>query len=394
MRNTLVILNNNSKIYTPNIKAKLSYVYDNVSLFFIDENLNYSKHEIIQKINSIINEKNIFSIYFQGDYLSLINHHFINKINCEKKFLMVTDDFDTHEVNSINSLAVNSVIATDLIDVYNYKTKSLNAEFWFLEGSKKIFYNTHEEKIYDVIFFGALKADRKEYLDFLISKKINVKIIEPSKYGFLQVEEIVTYINKSKIVLNFSKAGKKNKFYSHKTYPFEYYNIKGRIMMSALCDTFCLSEDSPSLKIIYENNQIPTFKNKEEMYEKINFLLNNEKDFEKIKLNFINKLKKYEDSVYFPILHKKIVEQNNRKKVDNLPLWYLRIYFIKSYKMYGKTINFMPFIKTISNNINECFAYNKQAAFFLIPEGILYFIYISCKILLNKIKKIEKNKKH
>ena len=386
MRNTLVILNNNSKIYTPNIKAKLSYVYDNVSLFFIDENLNYSKHEIIQKINSIINEKNIFSIYFQGDYLSLINHHFINKINCEKKFLMVTDDFDTHEVNSINSLAVNSVIATDLIDVYNYKTKSLNAEFWFLEGSKKIFYNTHEEKIYDVIFFGALKADRKEYLDFLISKKINVKIIEPSKYGFLQVEEIVTYINKSKIVLNFSKAGKKNKFYSHKTYPFEYYNIKGRIMMSALCDTFCLSEDSPSLKIIYENNQIPTFKNKEEMYEKINFLLNNEKDFEKIKLNFINKLKKYEDSVYFPILHKKIVEQNNRKKVDNLPLWYLRIYFIKSYKMYGKTINFMPFIKTISNNINECFAYNKQAAFFLIPEGILYFIYISCKILLNKIK--------
>ena len=386
MRNTLVILNNNSKIYTPNIKAKLSYVYDNVSLFFIDENLNYSKHEIIQKINSIINEKNIFSIYFQGDYLSLINHHFINKINCEKKFLMVTDDFDTHEVNSINSLAVNSVIATDPIDVYNYKTKSLNAEFWFLEGSKKIFYNTHKEKIYDVIFFGALKADRKEYLDFLISKKINVKIIEPSKYGFLQVEEIVTYINKSKIVLNFSKAGKKNKFYSHKTYPFEYYNIKGRIMMSALCDTFCLSEDSPSLKIIYENNQIPTFKNKEEMYEKINFLLNNEKDFEKIKLNFINKLKKYEDSVYFPILHKKIVEQNNRKKVDNLPLWYLRIYFIKSYKMYGKTINFMPFIKTISNNINECFAYNKQAAFFLIPEGILYFIYISCKILLNKIK--------
>jgi hypothetical protein len=386
MRNTLVILNNNSKIYSPNIKAKLSYVYDNVSLFFIDENLNYSKHEIIQKINSIINEKNIFSVYFQGDYLSLINHHFINKINCEKKFLMVTDDFDTHEVNSINSLAVNSVIATDPIDVYNYKTKSLNAEFWFLEGSKKIFYNTHEEKIYDVIFFGALKADRKEYLDFLISKKINVKIIEPSKYGFLQVEEIVTYINKSKIVLNFSKAGKKNKFYSHKTYPFEYYNIKGRIMMSALCDTFCLSENSPSLKIIYENNQIPTFKNKEEMYEKINFLLNNEKDFEKIKLNFINKLKKYEDSIYFPILHKKIVEQNNRKKVDNLPLWYLRIYFIKSYKMYGKTINFMPFIKTISNNINECFAYNKQAAFFLIPEGILYFIYISCKILLNKIK--------
>jgi hypothetical protein len=386
MRNTLVILNNNSKIYSPNIKAKLSYVYDNVSLFFIDENLNYSKHEIIQKINSIINEKNIFSVYFQGDYLSLINHHFINKINCEKKFLMVTDDFDTHEVNSINSLAVNSVIATDPIDVYNYKTKSLNAEFWFLEGSKKIFYNTHEEKIYDVIFFGALKADRKEYLDFLISKKINVKIIEPSKYGFLQVEEIVTYINKSKIVLNFSKAGKKNKFYSHKTYPFEYYNIKGRIMMSALCDTFCLSENSPSLKIIYENNQIPTFKNKEEMYEKINFLLNNEKDFEKIKLNFINKLKKYEDSIYFPILHKKIVEQNNRKKVDNLPLWYLRIYFIKSYKMYGKTVNFMPFIKTISNNINECFAYNKQAAFFLIPEGILYFIYISCKILLNKIK--------
>lgn len=386
MQNTLVILNNNSKIYTPNIKAKLSYVYDNVNLFFIDENLNYSKHEMIKKINSIIKEQNIFSVYFQGDYLSLINYHFINKVNCEKKFLMVTDDFDTHEVNSINSLAVNSVIATDPNDVLNYKTKSLNAEFWFLEGSKKIFYNTHEEKIYDVIFFGGLKADRKEYLDFLISKEINVKIIEPSKYGFLQVEEIVTYINKSKIVLNFSKAGKKNKFYSHKTYPFEYYNIKGRIMMSALCDTFCLSEESPSLKIIYENDQIPTFKNKEEMYEKINFLLNNEKDFEKIKLNFINKLKKYEDSVYFPVLHKKIVEQNHRQKIENLPLWNLRIYFIKSYKMYGKTINFIPFIKTISNNINECFAYNKWATFFLIPEAILYLIYISFKILLNKIK--------
>ena len=60
----------------------------------------------------------------------------------------------------------------------------------------------------------------------------NLKVIGTDHKNRISDEELAKFISRSKIVLNFSQTGNKNKFYSHKTIPFNYYQFKGRVLMS------------------------------------------------------------------------------------------------------------------------------------------------------------------
>ena len=71
-------------------------------------------------------------------------------------------------------------------------------------------------------FFGELKSDRKNYLNHL--KKTNINLVSyENMRDKLSDQEVVDLINKSKIILNFSKGGIK---YSKNQV---YYQFKGRI---------------------------------------------------------------------------------------------------------------------------------------------------------------------
>ena len=42
-----------------------------------------------------------------------------------------------------------------------------------------------------------------------------------------------------------------------------YYQIKGRVIMSGLCGTLCVSEYSPGQEILFSKDEVPTFHTKE-----------------------------------------------------------------------------------------------------------------------------------
>ena len=160
MDKAIIILPTDSFISTIWIKSKVEKICINPYLFFLDQNYHLSKKQIIKKINEIIKNQNINFGFFQGDYLSLIDYDFIKKINLKKKYLYLTDDFDMHEVNTLTALACDGIISACPISVFKYKEKNLNAYFALHESNERIYKNLDIQKDIDVIFFGALKANR------------------------------------------------------------------------------------------------------------------------------------------------------------------------------------------------------------------------------------------
>ena len=82
----------------------------------------------------------------EGDYLSLINFDFISKINCNKKILFLTDDYDMHEVNFITAKIFDFVFTACPISNYRYLEKGFKSYFVPLESNAKLFKNLNIEK--------------------------------------------------------------------------------------------------------------------------------------------------------------------------------------------------------------------------------------------------------
>ena len=135
MEKALIILNNNSSIYSSWIKNKVSNKYDPI-IYYLEENLKYTKKEIINHINNLIKYEKIEATFFQGDYISLIDYDFITKINSHKKFIYLTDDFDNHEVNSLNALACNAIMNCCPLSSLKYEEKQLKSFFSFMKVMK------------------------------------------------------------------------------------------------------------------------------------------------------------------------------------------------------------------------------------------------------------------
>ena len=189
------------------------------------------------------------------------------------------------------------------------------------------------EKIYDVSFAGTPKADRKELMEFLIDKKINVSLFGYNwdKYpklkkvykGVLSSEDYLKSIGQTKINICFSKN------------MFGVPNMKGRFLEIAVCGGFALVEYSPQLKELFkEGKEIVFFRNKEELIQQIEYYLKHDKkrkeiakaayskikkhfDFEKKVKNFVKENKNKIPKRKFPKLDYSILEIN--EKIMNLP---------------------------------------------------------------------------
>ena len=188
---------------------------------------------------------------------------------------------------------------------YAEKLNLLNQNcFYFpLEANEKIFFNKKTKKNIDVLFFGELKADRKIFIEKI--KKLNINFHSHiNSRETLDDNALVDLINRSKIVINFSKGV--NKYEKN-----EYYQFKGRILISGMCGTLCLSEYSKGQDLIFKNNY-PTFKNSEEMITIIKSLLNNEKNLNILTNNFFSECKMFSDAEYFPKIVKFLSLENNK----------------------------------------------------------------------------------
>ncbi len=309
------------------IVNKFSNYYDTEHLYINDyKNKNFS--EIVNELNELIKSKNIEIVVFDVDYFRFINFFFIEKINCKKKILITGDDFELHEMNSITASACDLVLSYDPLSVLKYKEKGYEAHSVDFENGK-INKNNNKNKEIDVLFFGALSPDRKEFLDYIVKEGIFLKNVghEEAAVG-LPEDELLKLISKSKIILNLSKSRSDSvrNFSSADIYSF-YYQFKGRIIVAGLNGVACVSEYSPGQELIFAEDEIPTFFTKEECVKILKKLLGNNELLEKYTNKFTLKVcNLYEDKKNFEPVYKIIEKLNHRRvKLIKFPYWYLRI---------------------------------------------------------------------
>jgi len=358
-------------------------LFFNLEVFFLSENLNLSLKEIKIKLNNIILSKNIEIAFFEGDYLSLINFEFINDIKIKKKILCLTDDFDMHEVNHITARSCDGILTSCPLSNLRFQEKGLLSFYSPLQADETTNKKIKAKKKYDVLFFGAYKADRKNYINYLIKNKIKIKIIRSDSVWAINDEELNRLICESKIVLNFSNQGIKNKHYAYKSVKQNYYLLKDRIFISGLCGTLCLSEFAPAQKLLFYSKELPTFKSKEELLKKILHLLSKKRILKKITLKFCNRVKQYENKKHFKKIAFDIISlTNNQRPKIQLPFWYEKIFNRKRINLYSRGGNLRIFLKDFLENIINKIKNISVINFLLIIETFILTILLTPRVIL------------
>ena len=253
--------------------SKFSKYYHTECIYLNDfKSENFS--EIVTQINDFIKKKEIDIVFFDVDFMKFFNSFFIKKIKNVVKVLFTYDDHSTHEMNVITASACDYVISQCPLSVLKYKEKGYQAYWMLPENDGTIFKNYNLKKEIDVLFFGVLSQGRKEILDYVQKQGISVKIIGHQGEIIVDDDELIKLISKSKIVLNLSKSTKNSVTSYHSTDVYKFsYQLKGRVTQSALCGTLCVSEYAPAHEIIFNQNELPTFYNKEECVNVLNKLL-------------------------------------------------------------------------------------------------------------------------
>ena len=146
-------------------------------------------------------------------------------------------------------------------------------------------------KRYDVAFVGTPKGERLEYVRYLLQKGVKFVLggggwkdypeFKDKYIGQVPDEEFIKLINETKINICFSKNY------------FSVPHVLERSLQVNACKAFALTGYAPGyFHKFTEKKDIVTFKNKEELLEKINYYLVHEKEREKIAESAYKKITK------------------------------------------------------------------------------------------------------
>jgi len=306
--------------------SKLSKYY-HVEHVYLSSYKGKSFSEIVDEINLTIESRSIELVFFDVDFIKFINFFFIQKIKNVKKILVTYDDYAVHEMNAITANACDLILCQCPLSTLKYKEKGYETYWMPPENDSNIFKNLNLKKEIDVLFFGQIRQDRKEILDFFTNSGVKVKIVGQGS-EWVDEEKLVQLICKSKIILNFSKSlgDTVTNYASSDIYKF-HYHLKGRLIQSGLCGTLCISEYSPGQELIFGEKELPMFRTKDECLKIVNKYLSNNELLEKHSNQFYSKmLELYEEKVNFEPIYKAI-NQKTFKKVElvTIPYWYIRI---------------------------------------------------------------------
>ena len=294
--------------YLNHIKNKFSKKFD-FKAIYLNNYFQNSRKDIIQLINNFIVKEKINKVFFDIDYTSFIDKNFISQILSPKKILYSLDSEENFKKIKSNLKVFSHFLLAEPKITKSIK-KKINYLFFPLECNEKIFFKKKIKKKYDVFFFGESRPDRIEFIKSLHKLKLKKKILLDKKNS-INIEKINILMNQSRIVLNFSEGINKN---SKKKFD----QFKGRIIMSGLSGTFCLSQDYGSKKLIF-NKDYPTFSNAEQMNKQINLLITDKKKLDKISKDFAISCKKYSDKLYiFKII--KFLSRRKKYKYADLKL--------------------------------------------------------------------------
>ena len=392
MKNRALAIFKYPRAWNIDVVNRFSNYYDTEYLYISNyKNKNFT--EIINEINELIKSKNIEIIIFDVDYIKFINFFFIKKINGKKKIIVTGDDFDQHEIHSITASACDLVLSHDPLSVLKFKEKGYEAHMINFEISN--LKSIKNQKEIDVLFFGHLTTDRRKFLDYISKEGISVKNVGHYEHvEGLPKDQLINLISKSKIVLNLSKSRTTSvlNYASESIYSF-YYQFKGRICLSGMIGTACVSEYSPGQEIIFRKDELQTFFSKEECVKILKKLLSDDQLLEKYTNKFTSRTHElWDDKKSFECIFNAIEKSNHRKvQLIKFPYWYLRI---AAKQIMLRNIKLSNLIKTISQ-FNIIFSIIKNSSLLIklliIFESIVNIFWYGLLSTL-KVKKLYEKK--
>ena len=103
--------------------------------------------------------------------------------------------------------------------------------------------------------------------------------------------------------------------------------MKGKVVEAGLNGAACVSEYSPGLELLFNEEEIPIFYTKEECVKILKKLLNNDELLSKYKNQFTSKAcSLFEDKKTFEPVYNAIEKMNHKRvQLIKMPYWYLRI---------------------------------------------------------------------
>ena len=388
MKKKVLIVFKYPHAWNENVINKFSNYYD-INHLYISEYKNLNFKEIIKDINDIVKLNEIDITVFDPDYFKFINLFFIEKIISKKKVLMIGDDVGLHEFHSITASKCDLVLNSDPMAVLKYQEKGYDSIFFQFEFAQ-LKNNNNVKKEIDVLFYGHLTPDRKSYLEYIQKEGIKVKNIghENNIIG-IPKDELLNLIEKSKIVLNFSKTRTSfvQNLESENIYKY-YYQLKGKMIVAGLKGVMCVSEYSPGQELLFGNEVAPMFYTKEECVEILKKFLSNESLLLDSTNKFVKKVGDVcEDGKNFDPIYK-FLEKPSKKKIEliKIPYWYLRI---AAKQIILRNLSLSTFIKNFSQ-INIIFSIIKKTniltKFLIIIETIINIVWYSLTFTIKNKK--------
>lgn len=210
----------------------------------------------------------------------------IRKISPKTQLLLFfgDDDFQFESFSRYFMLFLDYGLIAQKKYIPHYYKDGIKNVFFVIGLDKNHFKPLNLDKKYDITFIGAPRekaTGRYELIKFLKDNNVKIKLFgwNWEKYpefkdiygGPLESEQMVEVLNQSKINLCFSKAGDGKP------------HLKGKVFEASACKTFVLTEFCEDyLELFREGKEIVMFKTKEELLQKINYYLKNEKQREEV----------------------------------------------------------------------------------------------------------------
>jgi len=262
-----------------------------------EEVYNFGKEHMNQKFIEVIKRE-------RPDYIFLWIMHdefYMETLIQAKKLLPKSiifcyngDDDYKFENHTIHFFPLIDYFMTTQPD-YLEKYKKYGKESFFSCGADtKEFKSLNLTKKFDVSFVGTPKSDRVDFIRELSKNKINFAVgganwekypeFKEQYIGWINNDQFIKLINESKINICLSKN------YIGGTHILE------RFFQINACKSFCLAEYARGyFPLFKEGKDISTFKNKEEMIEKIKYYLKHEKERESLaKLAYEKTIKSFD----------------------------------------------------------------------------------------------------
>lgn len=338
-KNILYLLATNKNQYLNFICDELKKSLNNIYYFnFVEYSYQYGIRNTEKHIKDFISEKEIdivISSPFAGNYQLSVEFYASLENKTKIVFWMFDDELYLGVYSKYYSQIADAVITTDYFGVYEYQKLYIPAIFYFSSHTKNNYYPVKIDKEIDVCFIGdCTKNDRMDYINYLIKNGVSVETFgKGSKNGIINWNEFSKIISKSKINLNFTKIDNLDWINCGEPLLNRVRQSKGRPIEIALTKSFCLSEYSPEINVMFETGkEIDVFHDEEELLEKVKHYLSNDSKREEIAKNAYKKaIENYESETYIP----KTLEtlENILEKTDGLRDKKMEIFLSRTFKI-------------------------------------------------------------